>query len=89
MRIQALFATRTYSEVPELVAAWDEYTIEGWPEGWENEKRASLAKMEDDLDTHIEVTLEVSQPQLEILLSGRNKIYTTMLNPDSHTEAPQ
>lgn len=62
MKINALFVTRTHAtDVPELVEAWDEYTVDENPDGY----KAALAKWrgylnDGDVDAFTVVTLRVS-----------------------------
>lgn len=46
-------------ESPELVTAWDEYSIDANPEGWEEDKKKSLASWGDDLLRHADIVVYV------------------------------
>lgn len=53
MRIHTVWAVRTYSpDEPELVTAWDEFSVDSNPEGFDADVQKSLASWGSDLGTH-------------------------------------
>ena len=74
MKIHVLIAARNYTDVPEVLDAWDEYVIDSNPEGWETAKEEAIAELEEDEGPWREVVIEV--PGLEsffdqIVLKGK------------------
>lgn len=62
MRVHALFITRPHNpDLPELLTAWDEYSVdENW-EGYQADIAAKLASVEGDVDRHAIVTIDVDE----------------------------
>ena len=48
MRLHVVLAKFPDSDVPEVVECWDEYCIEGNPDGWEEARSKALKKYGDD-----------------------------------------
>lgn len=66
MQIEMLFASRKHDkDTPELVVAWDEYSVDNNPEGWFDAQREGLASWGDDLyrSTVIRVDIPLSAVQ--------------------------
>jgi hypothetical protein len=60
MRIFTVWAVRKYSpDEPELVTAWDEYSVDANPEGFTDEVNHALESWGTDLLEHRRITLEV------------------------------
>lgn len=49
MIVKTLWATRRLSPTPELLEAWDEYSVDSNPEGWEAAKQEALESLGTDL----------------------------------------
>lgn len=51
MIVKTLWGVRKYYEngPPELMEAWDEYTIDNWPEGWEAAREKAIKSWGDEL----------------------------------------
>lgn len=64
MKIHCFFIVRDERSGPELLEAWDEYTIEDNPGGWEDACKASLARLQTSIQTHVVVVIEVSDDAL-------------------------
>lgn len=60
MDIATLWIRRKDSEIPELVAAWDGYSIEEWYEGWEKACQKALAEVDLDLAAFRYLNISVS-----------------------------
>jgi hypothetical protein len=60
VRIHGLFITRKGSEdAPELVEAWDEFSIDGWFDGWETAKAKALGAIGSDLSSSAVVEIDI------------------------------
>jgi hypothetical protein len=60
MRIHTVWATRTYSpDEPELLVAWDEFSIDAHPEGFEEEVTRALGSLGSDLGVHRRIVISV------------------------------
>lgn len=63
MEIRTLWAKRRDSypgeHAPELLVAWDEFSIDDYREGWEDAKASELAAMEGDLVASAELVIDV------------------------------
>jgi hypothetical protein len=46
-------------EYPEMMLAWDEYSIESNPNQWETEKAQAIASWEDELEAHREIIIRI------------------------------
>jgi hypothetical protein len=65
MFVYATFATRPYSkDEPELVEAWDEFSIDANPEGYSEAVKKALDAMGEDLHEHRTVRFRVNYPEL-------------------------
>jgi hypothetical protein len=60
MQIYTVWATRVQDpDEPELVTAWDEYSVDNNPEGFDKDVEESLASWGDDLDQHRRIVITV------------------------------
>lgn len=50
---------------PELMVAWDEYCVDNYAEGYENEKQEAIDSWKDDLVAHRELRISVPIDQVE------------------------
>lgn len=67
MRIHATFVTFKSGmpgDSPELLHAWDEYSIDSNPEGFDTTRTDALTSYGDDVDQVVDVVLEVPMKQL-------------------------
>lgn len=65
MNIVGLFILRHYEPTtPELVTAWDEYTVDENPEGWKKECDRMLAMIGDDVLSKGFITISVRESEL-------------------------
>jgi len=70
MKIECLFIVREEAEGPELIAAWDEYSISENPKGWESECNDVLRALNGAYLRHRYVTVSISDPKLAEALSN-------------------
>lgn len=67
--IETLWATRKSVDggyhPPELLVAWDEFSVDANQEGWFEACTAALASLGGDLDQHRYVTLSLGDDVLE------------------------
>jgi hypothetical protein len=60
MKIHTLWAVRISSpDEPELVTAWDEYSVDANPEGWHKDVAEGLDSWGSDLETHRFIDIEI------------------------------
>lgn len=65
MKIYTVWAVRKSSpDEPELVTAWDEYSVDAYPEGYDEDVKKGLESWGDDLLTHREIILRASYPAI-------------------------
>lgn len=71
MIIKCLFITRKSepNNMPELILAWDEYTMEGNPGGFERECRHQLSGWEDEIEAKRIVNIEIEDDIIEGLFT--------------------
>lgn len=75
MKIIATFANRAYDpEEVELVCAWDEFSVDNNHEGWEADRRDSLASWGNDLLRHVTVEIDVEMGDIYEALDPRIKV---------------
>ena len=76
MLILATFANRKYDpeNSTELVVAWDEFCVEGNPDGYDEERDKALASWGDDLLRWVEVEIEVPMAEIEKALNGQLRV---------------
>lgn len=68
MKIQCLFIVRDERTGPELLVAWDEYTIYENAEGWHEECTEALADLQ--YLRHAYIDIEVDESELTKKLMG-------------------
>jgi hypothetical protein len=68
MNIYALFITRPDEESPELLVAWDEYTVDAAPEEWDEARANALEAVGNDVQSQALVTIKVSETEILKLL---------------------
>lgn len=80
MKIVALFGLRNYEQFdhPELLTAWDEYSVDENPEGWLDAKAEAIADIEGDLLTSAEITIDVSESSILSILRPMGAIKGTV-----------
>ena len=59
MTIETFWALRKGERTPELLTAWDEFTIDQNPQGWEDDKRRGAEAIGDDAAGFRSITLVV------------------------------
>lgn len=64
MKIQCLFILRNGESGPELLTAWDEYTVMENAEGWTEDCEKALAAVKTDIVRHAYVDIEVDDEEL-------------------------
>jgi hypothetical protein len=86
--VVSLWATRKSIDAgmhpPELLVAWDEYTIDENFEGWHSACMAALSAMGGDLDQHRYITLRVPEDVLEEAFFRTISATTSALVSDEH-----
>ncbi len=65
LTIETLWGARRGESTPELMAAWDEYTIDNWREGWSEACRKAIESYGSDLDTYRYIVLTVDLGKIE------------------------
>lgn len=65
MDVAMLWIRRPDSDIPELVAAWDGYSIEENYEGWEKACQRALDEVKGDLAAYRYVNVKVSDASLD------------------------
>lgn len=81
MIVVATFANRKYDpEVIELVCAWDEYSVDSNPKGWEEDRAKSLASWGDELLRAVDVEINVPMSQVEAALNPAVRIDATSVS---------
>lgn len=71
MKIFATFANRKYDPNDvELVHAWDEYSFDNNPTGYEDTKREAVASLGDDLLHSITALIEIDAEPIYAALTG-------------------
>jgi hypothetical protein len=69
MKIVALFGIRAYEpDLPELLVAWDEYSIDENGDGWEEEKDQRVNLIGDELIATAEIIIDVSEKSILSIL---------------------
>lgn len=87
-KILSLWITRKASdgEYPELIEAWDEYSVDGNWEGWDEAVKKGIASIGTDLDQYRIIELNVSYEAVQnaftphVLPAG---VVTTGESPDA------
>ena len=75
MIIHATFVNFTYDpEVVELVHAWDEYSLDNNPTGYEDSKREALATYEGTILNKVTVDIRVDENAIANALSPHLKL---------------
>src|SRR5690349_13750049 len=76
MLILATFANRKWDpeNSTELVVAWDEFSVEGNPDGYDQERDKALASWGDDLLRWVEVEIEVPMDEVDKVLGGTLRV---------------
>ena len=73
MKIMCLFGARKtgapLTPSIELMVAWDEYCVDGYPEGYEEDCKKAVVSWGDDLLLSREVTIEIDESKLNALFS--------------------
>lgn len=85
MVISTLWATRVSDDGPELLAAWDQWSIEGNWEGWAAECRRQLDAMGNDLDQYRYFNLSVDLDKIEDAF--RQRTLPAVVTPAENPEA--
>jgi len=65
MKIECLFIVRNEQSGPELLTAWDEFSVDENPEGYQKECDKALKSLEDDeRRSHRYIEIDVSDDDL-------------------------
>ena len=81
MKIVALFGIRAYEpDLPELMAAWDEYAIDDNGEGWQQAKADAIFGIGDELLTSAEITIDVSESLILSILRPKGTVQGEVKN---------
>lgn len=66
MQIYTVWATRKYaSDEPELLTAWDEYSVDGNPEGFEEDVKKSIDSLGTDYLAHRVVVITIDSTLID------------------------
>ena len=68
MKIECLFIVRNEQSGPELLTAWDEYTVCDNYEGWQTACSNALESVDGDYEKQRIITIEVPDDALEVAL---------------------
>ena len=88
MNIEALFGLRKgfENDYAELMVAWDEYSIESNPDGWDDQCAAAMASWGDDLAQHRIITITVDDGSISALFGPAQVTGIVTTSMDSKTE---
>jgi hypothetical protein len=77
VRILATFISRKSApKVPELVVAWDEYSIDEAPEIYAKDVETSIRVCGDDVHAHATVEIIIPESQVVEILNRRVVVYS-------------
>lgn len=65
MIIKTMWGMRKGEQTPELMVAWDEYSVDGYTEGFEVECRRARESWENDLETYRMVDITVPRQSIK------------------------
>lgn len=76
MQIEALFIIRASdpNSPPELLTAWDEYSVDENTVGWEEDRRKALDALQGDYLASAIVTIEVPEEKVRDILLPTGKV---------------
>ena len=76
MILHATFANRKHApDEIEFVHAWDDVSVDGWPEGYANDREDALHKVVgSELLNHVTVLITLDETPIRQHLTGRLKI---------------
>jgi hypothetical protein len=82
MIIHATFANRRHDPaVFELVDAWDEWSVDSNPEGFERSRQAALDSWGEDLLRYVTVAIEVPEDSIDSVLNPRIHVLGSIVLP--------
>jgi hypothetical protein len=85
MKIIALFGIRAYApDLPELLVAWDEYSVDENGAGWEDAKAEATAEIGDELLTHAVIKIDVDEVSILSILRPIGTVKGTVKRLDEH-----
>ena len=62
--VKTLWGWRKSEDSPELMEAWDEWSVDGYREGWQEACEKAIKSWGDDLYAHRYIDLRVSVDQI-------------------------
>jgi hypothetical protein len=95
MLIHMIFGQRPDDVTPEVIEAWDEYLIEGNPEGFEASLRHAKSRVRDgrnpdnDFINVAVVVVQVNTAQIEKILNPPNKVMGTVVSEVDKMDQPR
>jgi hypothetical protein len=81
VNLYALFALRKGEDIPELLEAWDEYSVDGNWDGWEAARTKALASIGDELHSSAIITITVPVEPIEQALNPRVEVTGEVTTP--------
>ena len=86
--ITTTWANRKYDpHTPELVCAWDEYSIDNNYDGWVEDKQKALNSWGEDLLSHVDIVIYVPFEVVDQALNPASvKINATVVRTQDHAE---
>jgi hypothetical protein len=66
MIISTLWGLRKGERMPELMEAWDEYSVDSYSDGWVKACEKAIASWGDDLVEYREINVSVDVDQIEL-----------------------
>lgn len=75
MKVQAIFVLPKGATTPELATAWDEYSIDSWPEGFEEDVERAVKHYKGEIESHAVVTLHFSESQVMEILKRKATLW--------------
>lgn len=62
--VKTLWGWRKSEDSPELMEAWDAFSVDGYQDGWEEACQKAIASWGDDLYAHRYIDIEVDADQV-------------------------
>lgn len=82
MYITCLFIERRKNEGPELLLAWDEYSIEENPEGFREACTKTLSTLQGEFIRQQLIELDINDQKLEQALNNNPTIKASVIDED-------
>lgn len=70
MIVKTMWGKRAGEPMPELMVAWDEYCVDGFQEGFEDECEKARESWKDELETYRMIDVAIPQAALDAAFRG-------------------